>query len=836
MKIKTLASLAVVICLANLIIWGGFTKTNANKLPDDNVPESIIYSQVFILVANFNQKAENETVESEREFFHTYFRKEALLSYEQNQVLLTAAENYSDAFSKTSGEQKLNLSLQYKDELRKQFGASEFKRFDEFVRKNIAPGTQFFQSDGFTFSGQSGIFIDQTNQVLRGTSTTTIYTDKPEGSQCPGAVSAVMTGANVSVSGNSNICNPNPTVELTSTTYQQNSQYCIDGTHTYNSQSLVSRACLMPEPDGIVRVWYEQIANDDLAIDTNPNTPNCAEVDSSAGCGQRIFSDDKVPLDGTDRRKIRVKAKYNGVALGLRIYFRSFDVDDPSANAAPIDPNGSLGDDNNGLVDGTANTKNGKFSIPQPNPQNCALFAGGISCEVNNNTGIATAEFITTMQPGDNFTVVAGTNETYIKNNIMLAADGINLKDTNNVQIPVSATTTNTCLGSSVGACRANMLTVWRRLHLEVDSMGNVGIVNRVTGTINGNVTIPGRGNSLNPGVGTVNINTPPTLELQRFDFGRLVVGNHSFLVKTNTSNSLTVANTETRSVTLNNNSNFILYDDDDYNYDDSQIQTLTLGSYSVDGDENEAVICLPDSLIYLSDESQTCSNGTPQNMYAPAYIKPEYDWAQNVANFNQTNLQFELNVEYGTNNATVINVIDRNRNSKNTEKDDFWIGYVLLGYQGPLLEDSDGISPNGGNEKALQGASPNIWMSSSEIPSCDCYMSNVCPSGGVVCNLNGTPILPRGSFGSVIFQEVNQDLKTYFLLLQTPYTARTIEDIKLTIPHEIGHQFGLLGDQKRPTFKIMDYSDYIGNVVNDEFFHPEHINIMRRRIKSPGQ
>lgn len=59
---------------------------------------------------------------------------------------------------------------------------------------------------------------------------------------------------------------------------------------------------------------------------------------------------------------------------------------------------------------------------------------------------------------------------------------------------------------------------------------------------------------------------------------------------------------------------------------------------------------------------------------------------------------------------------------------------------------------------------------------------------------------------------------------------------MKLTVPHELGHQFGLLGDQKRTTFKIMDYSNYIGNVVNEESFHPEHINIMRRRVKSPGE
>jgi len=87
---------------------------------------------------------------------------------------------------------------------------------------------------------------------------------------------------------------------------------------------------------------------------------------------------------------------------------------------------------------------------------------------------------------------------------------------------------------------------------------------------------------------------------------------------------------------------------------------------------------------------------------------------------------------------------------------------------------------------------------------------------------------------GSLIFQEVNQDLKRYFTVLQT--TPRPFEDIELTVPHELGHQFGLLGDQKRPTFKIMDYADYLNSTINDVAFHPEHINIMRRRVASPGQ
>ena len=61
----------------------------------------------------------------------------------------------------------------------------------------------------------------------------------------------------------------------------------------------------------------------------------------------------------------------------------------------------------------------------------------------------------------------------------------------------------------------------------------------------------------------------------------------------------------------------------------------------------------LPDSFKYLSAEDGNYLDGKPKNLYASAYIMPEYSW-QNVANYNQTNLQFELNVEDGTNNATL--------------------------------------------------------------------------------------------------------------------------------------------------------------------------------------
>lgn len=203
-----------------------------------------------------------------------------------------------------------------------------------------------------------------------------------------------------------------------------------------------------------------------MPIDANPN----------AGGGLRIFPDLKEPSENSNlRRKIRVRAKTGANTAGNYIYFRNFDFDDPSANSAPLDPENTTnaGDDNKGNVDGTTATRAGQFSLPSPNPKDCQITSYGAKC-FTNSLGEAAIDFTLTMQPGDNFAVAASTDENYLAG-LTLAADGVNLKDTSNNQTP--ATTSNNafaCANSTVNACRTDMLTVWRRLHIEYDLMANV--------------------------------------------------------------------------------------------------------------------------------------------------------------------------------------------------------------------------------------------------------------------------------------------------------------------------------------------------------------------------
>lgn len=564
----------------------------------------------------------------------------------------------------------------------------------------------------------------------------------------------------------------------------------------------------------------------DIPSDPNPNV----------GGGLRVFPD-RISPNSANQSILNVHAVVQPGGTNAQVYFASFDLDDPSATGLPIDRTNNDGHDNNGNGS-VLNSSSGEFQNGQGDNCSTAVTQNNVSrirCPIlaPSDKDVYTS-YKVTMQPGDNFALAASLNEVYRDTLTINPNAGENIVNLLGQTIHISGTANV----NNVQGIRTDMLTVWRRLHIEVDSMGNVGPSNNIAGTITAinqysdpNCNPPPPPSpppcySTLVGYDVTTSNGTP-LERSRFSNGRISMGSSSFEVFTNLANRIFLKGVPAGSTKTGwLGQTFTVYDDDDFNGNDTLL----------DGDYVEPITRLPDSFKYLEAADGNHPDGKPRNLYANAYIRPEYNWAAN-AGYNQVNLQFELNVEDGVNVANLINVVNRDRGSINNERDDFWVGYILIGYQGPLLDDFDGLDPTGNfYESARLGVGPNQFIIGAEIPSCDCYDSSGCPSGGVACTLsNGALRLPKGALGSVIFQEVQQDLIKYFASPPSPIIPRALEEIKITIPHELGHQFGLLGDQKRSTFKIMDYSDYIGNVVNDEAFHPEHINIMRRRVKSPG-
>jgi hypothetical protein len=151
--------------------------------------------------------------------------------------------------------------------------------------------------------------------------------------------------------------------------------------------------------------------------------------------GKRIFPDRQTPDDNNAsvRRKVTVKARITPALENQTVYFRAFDADDPSSDESPVDGNdasGPAGGDNKGAGH--------------------ALSAASAQTDAS---GCASVEFTVSMQPGDNFKMFASLDGPALNSLTQDEADA----------------------GSAPsGITQSEMLTVWRRLWLERDSMGPI--------------------------------------------------------------------------------------------------------------------------------------------------------------------------------------------------------------------------------------------------------------------------------------------------------------------------------------------------------------------------
>lgn len=268
-------------------------------------------------------------------------------------------------------------------------------------------------------------------------------------------------------------------------------------------------------------------------IDNNPNP----------GLGRRVYPDKNSPTDLLDRSWVRVRATLTAAFPNILIGFKAFDLDDPFTDAAPVDANGSSPQDNRGIP------LNGVLR-----PPGGGAGTTGVLVRSSNSSGVAEADFQVTKHPGDNFIVGTAANPNVINGLVPL---GTNLADGAGNPLP------------TVRAKATPMLTVWRRMHIEVDSMGVVA-GNRVLGTI---VTAFNDGST---SVVTLNVDG---LEPNRFQNGLLsITGVGAFRVTANSGSRVTVNGI----VAAPGGTPFVLVDDDDFDGLDGTQQ---------DGDDGEDVI-----------------------------------------------------------------------------------------------------------------------------------------------------------------------------------------------------------------------------------------------------
>lgn len=510
-----------------------------------------------------------------------------------------------------------------------------------------------------------------------------------------------------------------------------------------------------PTPE-VTSVSFENAYLEQLSLNPNITLDGDQRGGCSGKCGMRIFPDKQSPTDTANRATVKVRANTTYPANTL-IYFRSFDLDDPSTDLSPVDPNGHDGNDNRG--GGT-----------------------GVFTAHTDSSGIARIDFSTSKYPGDNYMIAASADQAYLNS---LTVDGIRLRDPGaSAYLPTKQ------------AKSTLMLTVWRNLHVEVDSMGLVA-GNSANGTVN-DVVVPtgcpkGSTNTVcrDPTHRIVFVDQP--LKINRFQGGRFIVDGIAYNVVSNMENSVYIS---TPDWSPGMGRPFTLYDDDDFNLNNG---TAKRGDMGEDVEPPAATF----SLMQHSDKPT-------ENVFATAYIRPVYDGGGNPGN-NTSDVPFNLNIVHS--DTPYWAQIYRGMNSEGDERDDFWIVYLQIGYQGPTIEDydpNDGGGPIGTTrfDRTISQDSTNNVTNSSQVP--------------------------KGAKASFLYVEMIQEAATRNLI----YGA---DNYRVVAPHEVGHQFGLAGDTYPPgggvEYGIMSYGN--GMVaVNPPYlkFAPAHLNMLRWRVKSPGQ
>ena len=464
--------------------------------------------------------------------------------------------------------------------------------------------------------------------------------------------------------------------EITKTTYQATElpkTYYVEGYSVSSSLKDTEIKLSHTFPDGttgedkakitvyeVEETTWEQINS---VLDNNPNI----------GGGQRIFPCKQTPDDTTPRNQVYVKAKVKPVIPAIMVYFKSFDVDDPSSNSSPIDDEG-LEKDNRGTP------QEGSLEYTQ---------------QITDEEGIAKVKFTVTMQPGDNFRVIAsGNNDFYKRFKVKQDDTTGKLIDGNNNEIPTNNTTP--------------MLTVWRTLHIEVDSMEEVPTTGPERNFIDGYI-VKITGDSTKATVVYVENCSPQAIDdgsaylptgNGRFEKGEIIIGSDhietanldgngkSAVVK---GSGINVPFTITKgSVTksgkvksMNDIGDKIFLFDTTITETDFAGGTLTVTGQSFLVDYSGGDTCVVNTTPTLSfkvwdDDQITGDVPMPdtsdlERVFNPAYVLPVFD----VGDSND-NVEFKLNIAYGDSGY-----YNKDWNSKIYNKSDFWVAYILGAYQG---------------------------------------------------------------------------------------------------------------------------------------------------------
>ena len=353
-------------------------------------------------------------------------------------------------------------------------------------------------------------------------------------------------------------------------------------------------------------------------------------------------------------------------------------------------------------------------------------------------------------QPRSCIRTTNGTgNATFADNSSQVGAvnmNGIELTNGSGQNIPTNCPTEL--------VCRSQMLTVWRRLHIEVDSMGA-----SQGNFVLGNIASPSITVSRNQTV-TLDVNTTNPLEVNRFEDGRMTIGTRSFEISSNTDRTVSAIFRGPGSVfSIQNGVLLTLYDDDDFNYPFND----TNNQSTLNGDTGEDIPG-PDDFTLNGTALLTHGSDTENtNVFAPAYVRPFYD----IVADTRDDCLFQANTA-SIDAADLRSLFTPCWDSSNTNEDpEFWSVLIFGAYQSTINSDND---------------------SSTEL-GCDGLPAFHCVSLGVVDEITGKFYLDHTGEGSgaLIFTEL---MRAHERPAGYNPAPTSLTSMAVTVAHETAHLF----------------------------------------------
>lgn len=490
---------------------------------------------------------------------------------------------------------------------------------------------------------------------------------------------------------------------------------------------------------GVDQILWQGKANsvsDTSTLDADPNWPSGLTPNAV-----RVFPDARVvggsvEADPRDKADVEVTLTVEP-PQEIKIYLKSFDMDDPTSATTPVDDEASEEDNR-----GTSPAKAGQF-IGETNGVKELVFPV--------NVKIMNCDFQVTMQPGDNFRVVANGDKDFLaqlENKDSVQDVGANESEKNaNKQRICNKDMTGTPAEREIriaGDYAADTLTVWRFLHVEVDSMTAPPTTGDEKNTVNGNVTaVEGNGSIAQQVSLSVNLKTgltpqdnsenlSSTTNNGRFENGWVQIGSGSGTPgETTTTNLLGNGDDYVRKdsgidiparvsktgesdvdgkVIAWSGSTFTLSVSSgtlSTNYNGGILNvagvTTTVYTVSTNGGVNTITVPAPPTIPFVihDDDDDSILPRLPnveQVIYALAevFVSPQYD----VGDTN-TAVAFIRNVPLVVGDILAAQDWD----SKAQNADRYWVGYVLSCFQGavsirdrdPNTEDTGfGVTPDG--------------------------------------------------------------------------------------------------------------------------------------------